>query len=237
MQPLILLLTLRGDFMKIDSKTIFLLGVLGLGIYLYSQFTHKNNSGQSQGIILSALAKPKSNLPSCYPTEIDSPPLEQYSIVKKGERYTYFIAPQLNDKSQTQSVEAILIKENIDGLCQVLSKRDKFVSLLAYLPQDIAVNLVRQGFKKKISKIGLKSFQTRLNNVQADEDPNPTFYFPEEIIALKDLGIMIPKKTLIVNQACEAQFLNPYIQKQMKRDKSYADKLKASCPSFKKFNE
>ena len=236
-KPLILLLTLRGDFMKIDSKTVFLLGVLGLGIYLCSQLTHKNNSDQSQGIILSALAKPKSNLPSCYPTKIDGPPLKQYSVQKKGEKYTYYIASQLSDKSQTPSVEVMLIKESIDGLCQVLSKRDQFVSLLAYVPQDIAVDLVKQGFEKNILKIGLKAFQARLDNVRTDEDPNPHFYFPEEIIALKELGIRIPKKTIVVNQACEAQFLNPYIQGQMKKDKSYADKLKADCPPFKKLNE
>ena len=228
--------TSRGNFMKIDSKTIFLLGIVGLGIYLCSHFIH-DNSVQSQGIILSALAKPKSNLPSCYPTEIDAPPSAQYFALKKGEKYIYYIASQLNDKSQSPSVKVILIKESIDGHCQLLNKTDQLVSLLAFMPQDVAVNLSRQQFNKSISKIGLKAYQDRLNDIQTPEDPNPDFYFPEQVMALKELGLKVPKSTVIVNQACESQFLNPSIQMQMKKDRIYAEKMKADCPPFKKYNE
>ena len=41
-----------------------------------------------------------------------------------------------------------------------------------------------------------------------------SFYFPEQVMALKELGLKVPKSTVIVNQACESQFLNPSIQMQ-----------------------
>ena len=223
--------------MKINSKSVFLLGFLGLIIYLYSQFLYKNSSGQSGGIILSALAKPKSSLPRCYPSEIDGPPLEQYSVQRRGAKYTYYIASQLNDKSQSPSTDVVLIKERFDGRCQILNKTSQLVSLLAFVPQDIAVNLAKQQLNKIISKIGLKTYQARLNNIQVSEDPNPYFYFPEQVMALKELGLKIPKNIVIVNQVCESELLNPYTQKQMKKDKIYAENMKADCPPLKKYNE
>ena len=194
MQLLTLFHISHGDFMKIDSKNIFLLGFLGLGIYFCFHFKNKNDLDQSQGIILSALAKPKFNLPSCYPSGVDGPPLEQYSVQRKGAKYTLFIASQLNNKSQVPSLEIILTKERIEGICQFLNKRDQSISLLAYVSQEIAVNLVKQQFNKSILKYGLKTFQDRLENIQAPEGPDPFFYFTEQAIALQELGLKFQRK-------------------------------------------
>ena len=223
--------------MKINSKAIFLLGFIGLAIYLYSHFVYKNSSEPSEGIILSALAKPKSNLPDCYPSETNGPPFEKYTVRKNRARYTYYGASRLSDRDQMHSLDIILIKQDIYGKCEFLNKENQYISLLAYVTEDVAVDLEKQRFKKKIDKVGLKAYQVYLDNDRASESPNLSFYFPEQVMALKEMGVRIPKNTIIVNQTCENDFLDPYNKRKIKIDKSYAAKLKANCPPFKKYDE
>ena len=223
--------------MNMKVKVISLTALAAIAAYVCFRFVQKNTLEQTQGIVLSAEAKTKSTLPSCYPSTTNSSPFEQYSVTKNSKKYSYFSASRTSDFSEMNTQDVILIEEDSRKQCKFLNKKDQYISLLAYVPEDVAIALEKHRYSKAISKIGLKAYQKEIDKNKSPHWSEPEFFFPEDVKALKELGVKIPKSAVIVNQVCELNSLNPYIQEERRKSKEYAYKIKSECPPFQKYRE
>lgn len=106
---------------------------------------------------------------------------------------------------QASYEETLVALDNVG--CQVIIPKEKMgtASLILYIPQAAAYDLKLQRYRKAITELGGKKKLEQL--LQAEEQTTTPgdypIYFPEDIWALKKLGINLPKNIKVINHADE----------------------------------
>lgn len=101
-----------------------------------------------------------------------------------------------------QNYQETLVKLDDIGCSVVISKEQRELSPLSqYIPANIACNLEEQRYRRTIASFGgRKNYQEFLNNRKDEEFPDqPTYFFPEDVCALKKLGVQLPKNSRVIN--------------------------------------
>jgi hypothetical protein len=222
------------------KKSIFLLGLGGLGllgIFLLGWFLNRDMKAQE------LLAQPTAtNLPSCYSRYAKNYQKILAQFVERDKSITYTLLEVALKGEQTDNpvMNRLIFSENLYGRCQLLNENDKESSLLAWVPESVAVNFERQAYEKKIRQYGRNRFQQEVlatpTNIDESTWPEIGFFFPEHVMALQSLGIQLPKGILIIERTCELVRLNPFNRQKLKDPKFIAE-FKRSCPPLQRFRK
>ncbi len=149
------------------------------------------------------------NLYPCLPKHEQRLQLRESTNYNKKQYYVIGIyeLPSTHEGVEVQPSykETLVALDNAD--CQVIVSKDKMgkASLILYIPQTAARNLRLQAFRKAIAELGGKEKleQSLLEEEQTSIPGDYPIYFPEDVWALKKLGIKLPKNIRIVNRADE----------------------------------
>ena len=151
---------------------------------------------------------PKSLYP-CLPKQEQRLEVRENTTYKQKEYFIigFYGLPSTHQGVEVQSSykETLVALDNVD--CQVIIPKEKMgtASLILYIPQAAAYDLKLQRYRKAITELGGKEKLEQL--LQAEEQTTTPgdypIYFPEDIWALKKLGINLPKNIKVVNHADE----------------------------------
>jgi hypothetical protein len=197
-----------------------------------------NRKLQAQQLV----AQPVStDLPSCYSGQPEYQKiLGRYVVLEGSIKYT-LLEIAFKQKSAEEPVsDRILFRENLYGRCQLLNSANKQMSLLAWVPERVAVRLEVLAYQEIIGRVGRQKFQEGILAIPTTMDekawPYISFFLPEQVKALQQLGIRLPKGILVINQVCELERLNP-INRGKLNDSKFIAEFNKVCPTFRPYQE
>lgn len=138
----------------------------------------------------------------CLPKQAQKLKLLAYTKANDSSYYAvgvYQLPQYLNDSEPQPEYQETLVKLDSIGCSVVVSKeKNGAVSLIQYVPEKVARELSLQIYKQAIEEAGGKdNFQ---NLILEDENQAGyiSYYFPEDVWALQQLGIRLPANIQIV---------------------------------------
>ncbi len=152
---------------------------------------------------------PKS-LYSCLPKQIQKAELRAKTTANQTNYYLIGVYNQSQPLNQEQAplpnYQESLVSSN-DASCEIIIPKDKLgmASMTQYVPKEVAYDLSLQSRRQAIARVGgRKKYQELLLEDEQGSTPGDhTIYFPEDIWALKKLGIKLPTNIKVINNVDE----------------------------------
>lgn len=167
-----------------------------------------NSSRSSNPTVILAQAKQlDNNLPKklypCLPKRVRKLKLLAHTTANKNG---YYLIGVYNLPSQPSSeiepspeYQETLVELDAIG-CSVILPKEKMgaISLVEYVPEQVARELKLQSFRQAIAEAGGKEKFQKLLLEDENHEGNTSYFFPEDAWALQKLGIRLPSNVQIV---------------------------------------
>ena len=182
------------------KRFTFVLLCLSFGAGLFARCALRSVSQNQK----ESLGSDKAKILPCFPSGFNKPISE--IKVSDGKTIYYEITASSKKSSRNDSFYAFYFKV-IDSKCYHLNKEQQIGSRLLYMPEKVAVEMVYLRYNKSFQKCLSKSSKSKCIEIFEKEinqayqlGPGGAFLYPEDVIALKKLGIKTDKATVIKNQ-------------------------------------
>lgn len=211
-------------FLAVSSSITLL---TGLSVWLLSPIfssSYLSNSNSNSTAVFVSQAEPKPefdpNIPKklypCLPKKnVQKMELRAKVTTNKTNQISYYLVgvynqPQSLSPDETPEPsyqETVVVIDEIG--CQVIVPKEKYgtATLTMYIPQSAAYELSLEYHRRAFAKAGgREKFQQLLWEEEQDSTPGDfPVYFPEEVWALKKLGVKLPPNIKVINHISEVQ--------------------------------
>jgi hypothetical protein len=141
---------------------------------------------------------------SCFPKGFKKP---QTEIKVLDGQTAYYEITASSEKAKRDDVFYTFYFKVVNSKCYYLNKDQQVGSRLLYMPQKVAIEMVYGRYKQAFQDCVKKNSRTKCVelfeqeiNLPYKEGPGAAFLYPEDVIALKKLGIRTNQATVIKTQ-------------------------------------
>lgn len=171
-----------------------------------SSVVNSKNPVMAQANIDSKIPK---NIYPCLPRQVQD--LKLWAHTKANQSNYYLIGiyqqhSQQMEEFQPQYQETLVELDNVGCLVVVPKQKMGAVSLVQYVPEQVARELKLQRYRQAIAQVGGKEkFQDIFIEQESQSPGDVSYYFPEDVWALERLGIKLPDNARVIENVDELE--------------------------------
>jgi hypothetical protein len=201
---------------KLTLTTLLVIGGFFLTTHFFTQ-TYRSISSYSEAtspvvLVQATEANIDSSIPKklypCLPRKVEKLKLLGSTVDADNTYYLVGVYQALQsvpiNEAPPPTYEETLVKlDNLGCLVVVPKEKKVMASLTRYVPESVARSLSLQKHRKKIVDAGGKQKFEQSFNEDREEGGETVYLFPEDVWALKQLGINIPSNVRVITDVEE----------------------------------
>jgi len=201
---------------KLTLTTLLVIGGFFLTTHFFTQFYRLISSyskvNSSVVLVQATEANIDGSIPKklypCLPRKVENMKLLASTVDQDNTYYLVGVyqalQPVTTDETPPPTYEESLVKlDNLGCLVVVPKEKTVMASLTRYVPESVARSLSLQKHRKVIVEAGGKQKFEQSFNDDRDGAGEITYLFPEDVWALKQLGINIPSNVRVITDVEE----------------------------------